>query len=298
MKRVFVFILLSAFSLSLAGCSGREPANMNVNMTDAPTPQETPLPEFTDPNEALAVGTKLFDDGKTEMAIEAFNQAVKLNPDLAEAYFKLGIAHALVESMAKNNAAPMEVTVTETDTNTNKKGEKAPPKTDSEKAFTKAVAAYKKMIDQNPKDDAAYYNLGRAYNKLNEDEDSAKALKQAVKLKPEDSEYQTELGAILIKLAQYYEAVIALKKAVELDPDNLTAQDLLEDAEAGLRRVQYQNPKKDDDKKPEKGASPSPTPEGSPDGSNPPPPPTPSGTKPPVKPTVKPPAKPASEHVH
>ena len=52
---------------------------------------------------------KLFDDGKTEMAIEAFNQAVKLNPDLAEAYFKLGIAYALVESMAKNNAAPMEV---------------------------------------------------------------------------------------------------------------------------------------------------------------------------------------------
>ena len=297
MKRVFVFIFLSVFSLSLAACSGREPANMNVNVADAPTPQETPLPEFTDANEALTVGTKLFDDGKTEMAIEAFNQAVKLNPDLAEAYFKLGIAYALVESMAKNNAAPMEV-VTETDTNTNKKGEKAPPKTDSEKAFTKAVAAYKKMIDQNPKDDAAYYNLGRAYNKLNEDEDSAKALKQAVKLKPEDSEYQTELGAILIKLAQYYEAVIALKKAVELDPDNLTAQDLLEDAEAGLRRVQYQNPKKDDDKKPEKGASPSPTPEGPPDGSNPPPPPTPSGTKPPVKPTVKPATKPASEHVH
>jgi superkiller protein 3 len=298
MKRVFIFILLSAFSLSLAGCSGSNSPNVNANVAYTPTPQDTPLPEFTDAGEALAVGTKLFDDGKTEMAIEAFNQAVKLNPDLAEAYFKLGIAYALIEAMAKNNAAPMEVTETEADTNTNKKGEKAPPKTDSEKAFTKAVAAYKKMIDQNPKDDAAYYNLGRAYNKLNEDEDSAKALKQAVKLKPDDSEYQTELGAILIKLAQYFEAVGALKKAVELDPDNLTAQDLLEDAEAGLRRVQYQNPKKDDDKKPEKGASPTPSPEGSPDGSNPPPPPTPSGTKPPVKPTVKPPVKPASEHVH
>ena len=58
MKRVFVFILLSAFSLSLAGCSGSEPANMNVNAADAPTPQETPLPEFTDAGEALAVGTK------------------------------------------------------------------------------------------------------------------------------------------------------------------------------------------------------------------------------------------------
>lgn len=279
----------------MAACWGSQSPNSNANTAGAPTPEETPLPEFTDPNEALAVGTRLFDDGKTEMAIEAFNQAVKLNPDLAEAYFKLGIAYALVESIAKNTAAPMQVGETEPDTNTNAKGEKKQPKTNSEKAFTKAVAAYKKMIDQNPKDDVAYYNLGRAYNKLNEDEDSAKALKQAVKLKPEDGEYQTELGAILIKLAQYHEAVIALKKAVELDPENITAQELLEDAEAGRRRVDYQNPKKNDDKKPEKGASPTPSPEGSPGGEQPPPP-TPSGTKPPVKQTPKPASTPNHPH--
>lgn len=297
MKRVLVLFFLFILALAAAGCSGPA-SNTNANLAGAPTPEETPLPEFTDSNEALAVGTRLFDDGKTEMAIEAFNQAVKLNPDLAEAYFKLGIAYALVESIAKNNAAPMETTATETDTNTNKKGEKAPPKTNSEKAFTKAVAAYKKMIDQNAQDDVAYYNLGRAYNKLNEDEDSAKALKQAVKLKPDDSEYQTELGAILIKLAQYAEAVIALKKAVELDAENLTAQELLEDAEAGRSRIGYKNPKKEEDKKPEKGASPTPSPGGSPDGGTGPSP-TPGGTKPPVRPTPKPTAKPGSgEHVH
>lgn len=296
MRICFALLLLASVCL-YSGCSGSAGnSNANANLSGADA-SETPLPEFTDANEALATGIKLFDDGRTEMAIEAFNQAVKLNPDLAEGYFRLGIAHGLLEAMAKNNAAPMEV-VTEDPTPTpdpsGKKAEKAPPKTESAKAFTKAVEAYKKIIDADPKNHQAYFNMGRAMNKLDDDEDAAKALKQAVKLNPEDAEYQTELGAILVKLAQYAEAVVALKKAVELDPANSVAIELLEDAEAGRRRVDFQNPEKKDDKKTEKpGASPTPDAEGTPDGSGTKPPPTPAGTKPPAKPTPKPPARPA-----
>ena len=284
MRKGFIVFVLFIFALSLAACSGSPTANSNSNTAAT----ETPLPEFTDANEALAVGTKLFDDGKTEMAIEAFQQAVKLNPDLAEAYFKLGIAYGLVEAAQKNSAAPVEIE----DTNTNSSEKKEPPRTNSQKAFIKAVAAYHKIIDQNPKDDVAFYNLGRAYSKLNKDEDAEKALKQAVKLKPDDTEYQTELGDILIKLAQYPEAVVALKKAIELDPENLTAQELLEDAEAGRRRTDYVSPKKDDKKSSNSNVSASPTPAtgGSP-GSGPPP--TPGGKDPkPPKPAPTP-AKPA-----
>ena len=171
------------------------------------------------------------------------NQAVKLNPDLAEAYFKLGIAYALVEA---RDAAAVNAHVTPTPL----PGEKTPKpvKTNSEKAFEKAVEAYKKMIAANADDHAAHFNLGRAYNKLNEDENAAKSLKQAVKLNPEDTEYQTELGAILIKLAQYREAIEPLKKALELDPENSKAQELLEDAEAGRKRIDFTTVKKDDNK--------------------------------------------------
>ncbi|MEQ1762887.1 MAG: tetratricopeptide repeat protein, partial [Pyrinomonadaceae bacterium] len=120
--------------------------------------------------------------------------------------------------------------------------------TNSEKAFEKAVTAYKKQIDANGKDHVAYFNLGRAYNKLNEDEDAAKALKQAVELKPDDTEYQTELGSILVKLAQYREAISPLRKAIELDPENSRAIDLLEDAEAGRKRIDFVTDKKDANK--------------------------------------------------
>lgn len=282
MRKGFIVFVVFVFALSLAACS-RQSGNANSNQAET---SETPLPEFTDANEALAVGTKLFDDGKTELAIGAFQQAVKLNPDLAEAYFKLGIAFGLVEAARKNTAAPMETE----DANTNSADSDQPAKTDSQKAFIKAVAAYHKVIDQNPKDDVAYYNLGRSYNKLNKDEDAEKALRQAVKLKPDDTEYQTELGDILIKLAQYHEAVGVLKKAIELDPENLTAQQLLEDAEAGRKRTDYVSPKKDDKKLsnsntngasgPAVGASP-----------GPPPPATPGGIKPPKPPQT--PVKPA-----
>ncbi|MBK6586695.1 MAG: tetratricopeptide repeat protein [Acidobacteria bacterium] len=88
----------------------------------------------------------------------------------------------------------------------------AAKKTKSERAFEDAVKAYKKWLAKNPKDDNAYYYLGRTYAKLMQDDDAEEAFQEAVKLKPEDSEYQTELGSILIKLAKYSEAIKPLKR--------------------------------------------------------------------------------------
>lgn len=223
-------------------------ANVNANQTNANVvTQATPLPTFTNADEALAVGKKLLEDSEPEKAVEALQQATKLNPDLAEAYFNLGIAYALIEKIEQENAPPIGTTPTSpTPTPTvirNKQGKKeivAPP-TESEKAFGNAVKAYKKILAKNPKDDVAHYNLGRSYNKLNQDPEALKSLQQAVKLKPDDTEYQTELGIILIKLAQYDEAVAALKKAIQIDETNLQAESLLEKAEAGKKRVDFGN---------------------------------------------------------
>ena len=228
-------------SLFFAGCSSAPAENSNL-ATDATPPLAAA--DCTDANAALAEGIKLLDTGDTDRAIEVLNRAVELNPDLADAYFQLGIAYALIET---RDAAVVEEQVTLTPTPGEKKPRKEPA-TNSEKAFEKAVAAYKKQIEANGKDDLAYFNLGRSYNKLNEDEDAAKALKEAVDLKPDDTEYQTELGAILVKLAQYREAISPLRKAIELDPDNSRAINLLEDAEAGRKRIDFVTDKKDANK--------------------------------------------------
>lgn len=192
------------------------------------------MPTFTDAETAFAEGNKLFDDNKIDMAIEAYEQAVKLNPAFAEAYFKLGISYQIREK--ENEIAALDDTnLSPTPANTKQKIRTK----DSEKAFEKAVAEYKKIIEDNPKDDVAHFNLGRSYDKLNEDKDALKAFREAVELQPDNSEYQTELGKILIKLAQYYEAVRVLKKALELDESNLLAEELLDKAEAGSARMSY-----------------------------------------------------------
>ena len=230
------FILLAIF---IAGCN-REDAGSNAAQQPAATPAGAV--EITDANSALAEGMRLLDINQTEQAIEAFKRAIEFDPNMAEAYFRMGIAYALLEAEAEANAVAGEMPA-----ETPAKGKKAAEaKTESEKAFEKAVEAYKKLLDANPDDHVSHYNLGRTYNKLNEDEEAAKSLREAVKLKPDDTEYQTELGAIYVKLAKYHEAVAALRKALDIDPGNTEAEELLQRAEAGRSRIDYVSKKKDE----------------------------------------------------
>lgn len=236
-----IFFLFAVVGLQPA-CSGKPASNAESNAAaNAETAKESPFANITDANAALAEGNRLLDDNQTELSIEAFKRAVEIDPNLAEAHFKMGIAYGLIEA---------EMVQTGVDLNANSGGDgKKVVKPNSQKEFEKAVTAYKKLLAANPKDDVSQFNLGRAYNKLNQDDDAEDAFRAAVKLKPDDTEYQTELGAILIKLAKYHEAIPPLKKALELDAENLRADKLLEDAEAGAKRVDFAQTDKDANKK-------------------------------------------------
>ena len=236
MKGVYLTVFILMALIVSPGCSG---SNSNTAEANANIEQPSPFAHITDPKEALAEGDRLFDDNQTELAIEAYRQAVKLDPDLADAHFKLGIAYGLIESQIEQAAYTGDATSIPGE------GDSGKGKSSSQKAFEKAVEAYKKWLEANPKDDVAQFNLGRSYNKLNKDDKAEDAFREAVKLKPEDSEYQTELGAILVKLAKYQEALDPLKKAVDQDPENSRAADLLEDAEAGRKRINFSQPAND-----------------------------------------------------
>lgn len=252
--RYFVFTTIFISSLmSFSACKSGEAENLNTNQpavsninaaenstnTETAKKADEPVPTFTDAAVALSEGNKYLDASENEKAIEAYKQAVALNPDLADAHFQLGVAYGLVEKREEvvEDKLPGEVE----EPATKKKGKKQPTekKTNSDVSFENAIKVYKKIVAKNSKDDAAFYNLGRAYNKLDDDKEAQKALQSAVKLQPENGEYQTEYGTILIKLAQYDEAIRALKKAVELDEANLRAAEMLEQAEAGKKRVDF-----------------------------------------------------------
>lgn len=237
MKKIFLVSLLGIIAVFAVACGKGNAENTNTNANVAEE-SKTETTAYTDAATALADGNKFFDENQTEKAIDAYKQATKLDPDLAEAHFKLGISYALIESEQELIETPVEPVNAEEDSKKSKKETKE-KKSKSVLAFENAVTAYKKILKENPKDDVALFNLGRVYDRLNQDKESREAFEDAVKLKPEDTQYQTELGAILMKLAQYDEAVRALKKAVELDEGNAQAQELLEDAEAGKKRVDF-----------------------------------------------------------
>ena len=175
MKLFCVFVLFLA--LLAAGCS-RGPA-ANANATQEQPTGVNAIGQYTDANQALADGITLLETGETDRSIDVLNQAVTLDPNLAEAYFHMGVAYALVEAR--------DATVIENDPNADQsnleKGGK-PKKKNSEIAFERAVAGFKKIVAENKQDHAAWFNMGRAYNKLNEDEDALDAFREAVELNP------------------------------------------------------------------------------------------------------------------
>lgn len=228
MRQIFTIVVVAVFVAAGAGCARKA---ANIEETNSNTATESPFSNITDANVALAEGNRLLDENQTEQAILALKQAVKLNPDLPEPHFKLGIAYALLELQYTQSGT------------VDPDNPDAKVKSRSQKAFEKAVETYKKWLSANPHDDIAHYNLARTYNKLDKLEEAEKEFRLAVKIKPDDADYQTELGAILIKLAQYRDAIVPLKKAIELDATNERAASLLEDAEAGRQRLDYVSPK-------------------------------------------------------
>lgn len=261
MKNFLALTILVSAAIMNFGCSDpapaeNKPANQNTTASTAPqaTPEtaansansapavaeKTPFPAFTDAAEALAEGNRLLDLSKFDDAVEAFKQAAKLNPDLAEAHFQLGVAYDLLESEKEAEEIENPGAVK---TPTPGKGKQPEKLSNADKAYGDAIKAYKKLLSKNPKDDRGYFNLARAYLKLNDDKEAEKAIRQAVKLKPEDSEYQAELGGVLIQFAKYPEAIGVLKKALKLDENNSRAESLMEKAEAGRKREDFAKPK-------------------------------------------------------
>ncbi len=230
---IFAVVLIAGIA---SGCSSGGAGDNSEPVSEPETVSQMSIADVSDANVALAEGSRLLDENQTERAIEFLEHAVSLNPDLAEGYFQLGIAYSLLELQYEQ-----EGVITEAPSNTNS----GRTKKRSERSFERAVDAYEKWIEANPEDDSAHFDLGRTYSKLMKDEEAEKAFEQAVKLKPEDSEYQTELGAIRIKLAKYHEAIAPLKEAIELDAENVRAEELLEEAEAGRRRLDFISPRPD-----------------------------------------------------
>ena len=186
--------------------------------------------------EQLEKGKQLYRDDQDEQAVQAFQEALKLDPDLAEAHFRLGLGY---EALGKRE--------------------------ESEAEYKKAVETYKKYLADHEDDAEAHYDLGQTYAGLGQYSDAIREYRQATKLKENDPDIYYDLGVAHTKLAQYDAAAAAFSKSLEIDPENYRAQDGLDEAKAGIKRIRDGRRHQEDLLKKQKeeelkkaGASPSP----------------------------------------
>lgn len=156
----------------------------------------------------LDKGKELYRNDQDAEAVLAFQEAVRLDPNFAEAHFRLGMGY---ESLGKRDEAEGE--------------------------YKKAVEAYKKYFEQNENDAEAHYALGQTYANLGQYSEAVRQYKEATKLKEDDPDMFYDLGVAYTKLAQYDAAAAAFSKSLEIDPDNYRAQDGLDEAKEGIQRI-------------------------------------------------------------
>lgn len=198
---IVVFLLL----IGQAACSRSKPVDTTNVSAGVTNPTEG---DRTQARVYLDQGKEFYRTDLDEKAVEAFQQASKLDPDLAEAHFRLGLAF---DAVGKEQEA--------------------------EEAYKKAIEKYKKYLEANSKDADAHYNLGQAYSGLRLYSEAVREYRQATRLKDDDADIYYDLGTALTKLAQYDEAAAAFSKSLEIDPENYRAEDALEEAREGVKRI-------------------------------------------------------------
>lgn len=206
-RDVLVAAIVLILIASVPGC--RRGANKNTN-SNASNSLATSDPEEAKKQAQALVekGKDLYKNDQDEQALEAFAQAVQLNPELAEAHLRLGMANAALDK-----------------------------KDEAEQSYKKAIELFKKQVQADPKDARGFFYLGEAHSFLHQDEEAARAYRQATRLAPEDQESFFQLGKAETKLAHYPEATAAFQKALDLDPNDSRASEGLENAQQGAQRI-------------------------------------------------------------
>ncbi len=162
-------------------------------------------------------GIELGELGRLEEALEAYNKATELDPQLAEAWYNKGVAldelGRLEEALEAYNKA------TEIDPQLAKAW------------YNKGVALYKlgrleeeleaftKAIEIDPHYARAWYNKGVTLGQLGRREEELEAYNKAIEIDPKDAQAWHNKGAILYELGRPPEETLeAFNKAIEINP--------------------------------------------------------------------------------
>jgi len=138
-------------------------------------PDSVPLSHYN-------LGIALFQEGKIDAAIAAYNHTITIAPRYEKAYFSLGYAYV-------------------------KKG-----------MLDKAIYDFKQAIAINPRHAEAHYALGFVFNEKGMSDEALFEFKRALTLKPRYAEVHYNLGVLYQKREKLDEAISEFKQAIANKP--------------------------------------------------------------------------------
>jgi len=133
---------------------------------------------------ALRLGVAYAERGEYAKAVAAFREALRLEPDLGEAWAGLGLIY-------------------------DKLGQREP-----------AITAFREVVRLEPDHAVAWCNLGVLYRRQNQDDLAAQSYREALRSQPAMVEAWLGLGVALNHQGRHGEALSAYREAVRLKPDS------------------------------------------------------------------------------
>lgn len=149
---------------------------------------------------------KLFEKAKNLVKNEEFEKAIKIFEDLYQEKPNIDIKNNLIDAMFAFGGYLNDEYVLE---------------------YQKSINIFKRIIDLDPENYKAHYNLGIAYFNLNQFDEALNSYENAISIKPDYKHGYYNIGLLHETTESLEDAIRAYEKALEIDPHYIYAMHAL-----------------------------------------------------------------------
>jgi Flp pilus assembly protein TadD len=203
------------------------PANAALaSVDDTAAPYSSPVTSL----DFDRAGAAAYAEGKFAVALERFEEAVKLNPNDPRVLNNLG--QALVRVGRAQKALPLFVRATELNPSEWQPRFNLAHAYGSLERWKDAIPEYQKAAQLFPDDYVTQYNLGLAFHKAGQEELAVGAFQRAIVLAPGEPSFHLSLGISYERLNEKAKAAQAYQTYLEMAPSASDAEKIRSHIEA------------------------------------------------------------------